>query len=130
MAKKKHRISTEGESGNLASSPFDGLSSEGLPTQLAPAPQPVESTSKRKNKPKEVRMRRETSGRGGKEVTVLWDFKGLPDWGAEAFAGCLEAALWHGGEAGRAGNGDPGDQRKFLEGYFEGHGFRVIWAGG
>ena len=130
MAKKKHRISTEGESGNLASSPFDGLSSEGLPTQLVPAHQPVESTSKRKNKPKEVRMRRETSGRGGKEVTVLWDFKGLPDGERKPLLDALKRRCGTGGKLVGQEMEIQGDQRKFLEGYFEGHGFRVIWAGG
>ena len=129
MAKKKHRISTEGEPVNLAS-PFDGLSTEGLPTQLAPAPQPVQSTSKRKNKPKEVRMRRETSGRGGKEVTVLWDFKGLPDGERKPLLDALKRRCGTGGKLVGQEMEIQGDQRKFLEGYFEGHGFRVIWAGG
>ena len=130
MAKKKHRISTEGESVNLANSPFDELSSEGLPTQLVPAPQPVESTSKRKNKTKEVRMRRETSGRGGKEVTVLWDFKGLPDGERKPLLDALKRRCGTGGKLVGQEMEIQGDQRKFLEGYFEGHGFRVIWAGG
>ena len=75
-------------------------------------------------------MRRETSGRGDKEVTVLWDFKGLPDGERKPLLDALKRRCGTGGKLVGQEMEIQGDQRKFLEGYFEGHGFRVIWAGG
>jgi len=95
------------------------------PVQVADA-----VVSKRRNKPKEVRMRREKSGRGGKEVTVLWDFKGLPDGERKPLLDALKRRCGTGGKLVGQEMEIQGDQRDFLAGYFEGHGFRVIWAGG
>ena len=120
---KKHRISTEG-SLEAFDSPFDGLSSEGLPTQLVPAPHPVSPLPS-------VRMR---VGCLEPLVTVarrsLYCGISKDCLMGGSFLNALKRRCGTGGKLVGQEMEIQGDQRKFLEGYFEGHGFRVIWAGG
>ena len=127
---KKQRISVSLESANLGSNPFGGLSAEGLPEGRVVDAAPVAAVSSRKSKPKEVRMRREKSGRGGKEVTVLWDFKGLPDGERRPLLDAIKKRCGTGGQLVGQEMEVQGDQREFLSDFFDGHGFKVIWAGG
>ena len=131
MAKKKERISVGGERDVLAESPFSMLSSDGLPIMSA-SPEPIEkpTISRRKSKLKQVRMRREKMGRGGKEVTVLWDFAGLPDGERKPLLDTIKRRCGTGGKLVGQALEVQGDQREYLTTFFEGHGFRVIWAGG
>ena len=131
MGRKKQKI-TLNDTGSLSSAnPFAELSREGFPENNAPkSDKEAVPVSKRKSKPRQVRMRREKTGRGGKEVTVLWDFSGLPDGERVPLLNTIKKRCGTGGKLLGQTMEIQGDQRDFLTNFLGGHDFNVIWAGG
>ncbi len=75
MSKKKERISTDATATGGLSNPFGDLKIEGLPSgpsDLEPAK--TESGPPKPSKMGRVVLRRETAHRGGKVVTIVYDF--------------------------------------------------------
>ena len=131
MGKKKQRIAFD-EVGNLSSeNPFVELSREDFPENtVIESIEEVAPVSRRNSKPRQVRIRREKTGRGGKEVTVLWDFSGLPDGERMALLNTIKKRCGTGGKLLGQTMEIQGDQRDFLTKFLGGHDFHVIWAGG
>jgi len=71
MSKKSSRVPTT-SAAPLVHSPFAGIEMSGLPD--GPEEPPVEQTPEAPAKRGRVVLRREKSGRGGKVVTVAYDF--------------------------------------------------------
>jgi translation initiation factor 1 len=73
----KNRISVQGGEDKLNDSPFAGLDSSELPVGSKPLPQPRPEQPAKKKGPDlgRVEVRRETSGRAGKAVTTIREFR-------------------------------------------------------
>lgn len=73
----KNRIPMEGGDGNWGNSPFSGLEGSELSSPPPPAPQPVAKQTEKSKGPNlgRVEVRRETSGRAGKAVTTIREFR-------------------------------------------------------
>ena len=126
MSKKKERISTEGSSGAL-NNPFGNLQIEGLasgPKDLAPMKS--ESGPPKPSKMGRVVLRRETAHRGGKVVTIVYDF--APNIGGayiESLGKKLKASCGSGGTVKEREIEIQGEQVSKLRVLLEQEGFRV-----
>ena len=131
MAKKKQRIAVDGSASSLDNNPFAQLSSEGLPAgQSSLAPVPANPASEGRSKKRVVKMRREKSGRGGKEVTLLRDFENISAPEIQELAGVLKKRLGTGGKYQNLTIEIQGDLRDAVESFLREKNFRVIRAGG
>jgi translation initiation factor 1 (eIF-1/SUI1) len=131
MGKKKQRIALDERANLFSENHFAKLSRESFPENtVLESVEEDAPVSKRKSKPRHVRMRREKTGRGGKEVTVLWDFSGLPDGERMTLLNTIKKRCGTGGKLLGQTMEIQGDQRDFLTKFLSGHDFHVIWAGG
>jgi len=131
MAKKKQRIAVD-STASLTNHPFASLSSEGLPAG-EPAHVPVSSIvapEKKGKKKRVVKMRREKSGRGGKEVTLLKDFENITAPEIQDLLSVLKKRLGTGGKYQNQTIEIQGDLRDAVESFLVEKNFRVIRAGG
>ena len=130
MGKKKQRISVDASKASLTQSPFGMLSSEGLPEgKSAPVSQPVPSQAKPKKK-RLVKMRREKAGRGGKEVTLLYEFQNISAPEIQDLMGTLKKRLGTGGKYENLKIEIQGDKRDAIEAYLSEQNFDVKRSGG
>jgi translation initiation factor 1 (eIF-1/SUI1) len=131
MGNKKQKIALDERGKLFSENPFAELSREVFPENTVLEPVEEDAlVSKRKSKPRQVRMRREKTGRGGKEVTVLWDFAGLPDGERMTLLNTIKKRCGTGGKLLGQTMEIQGDQRDFLTKFLEVHDFHVIWSGG
>ena len=130
MGKKKQRISVDASKASLTQSPFGMLSSEGLPEgKSSPVSQPVPSQAKPKKK-RLVKMRREKAGRGGKEVTLLYEFQNISAPEIQDLMGTLKKRLGTGGKYENLKIEIQGDKRDAIEAYLSEQNFDVKRSGG
>jgi translation initiation factor 1 len=110
----------------LGRSPFDALSSAGLPS--APPPK-VSCAPPIKNRGR-VDVIRETGNRGGKTVTVVTGFTGIGLPEKETLAKKMRAACGCGGTVKNGAIEIQGDQRETVARILAEAGFRPVFAGG
>ena len=128
MGKKKERISVDSSGKSLTQSPFGMLSSEGLPEGKAiKAPAPAQAKPKKKRL---VKMRREKAGRGGKEVTLLYEFQNISAPEIQDLMGTLKKRLGTGGKCENLKIEIQGDKRDAIEAYLSEQNFDVKRSGG
>lgn len=129
MAKRERRETQGGEA--LSANPFASLSPEGLPqapsspTAAAPDPKPAKARSRGR-----LDVRRETSGRGGKTVTVVTGFLGISGEEKAALAKSIQKRCGVGGAVKDGAIEIQGDKREETRAVLEAAGFRVVFAGG
>jgi translation initiation factor 1 len=127
MAENRHK--TE-DGPRFAKSPFEGLSSEGLPNPPEePAAQPSESSPVKKNRGR-VDIVREKAGRGGKTVTVVRNFIGIGLPEKERLAKAMQKACGTGGTVKEGRIEIQGDKRDEVARILSEAGFRPVFAGG
>ncbi len=126
MSKKKERISTDAATGGLGK-PFDRLQIDGLPPGPAEvAPDKIEAGPSKPSKLGRVVLRRETAQRGGKVVTIIYDF--APNIGAayiESLGKKLKASCGCGGTVKGREVEIQGEQISKIRVLLEQEGFRV-----
>ena len=126
MSKKKERISTEAATGGLGNS-FGNLQIEGLPSGPADvAPETIKTGPPKPSKLGRVVLRRETAHRGGKVVTIVYDF--APNIGAayiESLGKKLKTSCGCGGTVKEREIEIQGEQISKLRVLLEQEGFRV-----
>jgi translation initiation factor 1 len=114
-------------------SPFEGLSSEGLPpaTEKAPADsaQGLRTKPARKNRGR-VDILRQTAGRGGKTVTVVKGFVGIGLSEKEQLAKAMQRACGTGGTVKNGQIEIQGDKRAEVARILSEANFRPVFAGG
>jgi translation initiation factor 1 len=133
MSRKK-RISTEGGQ-SLQHNPFEGLSTEGLPSgaeTLTPAPKPsgADSTKSLRKDRGRVDIIRQKAGRGGKTVTVIQGFVGIGLPEKEQLAKAMQKACGTGGTVKEGRIEIQGDQRTEVARILTEARFRPVFAGG
>lgn len=128
MSKNK-RIPTDG-SQSFGHNPFDGLSSEGLPsaTETPPNPPQIE-TQPPKNRGR-VDILRVKAGRGGKTVTVVKNFVGIGLPEKEQLAKAMQKACGTGGTVKNGQIEIQGDKREEVARILKEANFRPVFAGG
>ena len=128
MGKKKHRISVDASKASLTQSPFAMLSSEGFPAGVSSEiPSPVQVKPKKK---RFVKMRREKAGRGGKEVTLLYEFQNISAPEIQELMVTLKKRLGTGGKYENLKIEIQGDKRDAVEGFLSEINFAVTRSGG
>ena len=128
------RIPTDGRR-SFGHSPFDGLSSAGLPP--APASSPADSAppadgalrAAKKNRGR-VDILRQKAGRGGKTVTVVKGFVGIGLPEKEQLAKAMQKACGSGGTVKDGQIEIQGDQRDAVARILTAANFRPVFAGG
>ena len=108
---KRNKISLGVMEGQLGDNPFAALPKTGLQVNPNDTPSTPLPASKRGSRQRQVRMRREKTGRGGKEVTVLWDFAGLPERDLEPMLHTIKKRCGTGGRMCGVTMEIQGDQR-------------------
>jgi len=113
--------------------PFDGLSSEGLPTApesaTADPVQRAETKPARKNRGR-VDIIRQKAGRGGKTVTVVKGFVGIGLPEKEQLAKTMQKTCGTGGTVKNGQIEIQGDKRAEVARILSEAGFRPVFAGG
>jgi translation initiation factor 1 len=126
------RIPTDREH-NFPNTPFDALSSEGLPLtteHLAVDPaRRTETKALRKNRGR-VDIIRQTAGRGGKTVTVVKGFVGIGLPEKEQLAKAMQKACGTGGTVKNGQIEIQGDKRAEVARILSEANFRPVFAGG
>src|SRR5437762_13780482 len=127
-----NRIPTDGGQG-FGHSPFDSLSSEGLPpapeSSAAPSSPQSEAKPKKKNRGR-VDIIRQTAGRGGKTVTVVKGFVGIGQPEKEQLAKAMQKACGTGGTVKNGQIEIQGDKRAEVARILSEANFRPVFAGG
>lgn len=127
MSKKKERISTDATGIGGLSNPFGNLKIEGLPSgPSAIAATRTESGPPKPSKMGRVVLRRETAHRGGKVVTIIYDF--APNIGTayiESLGKKLKASCGSGGTVKEREIEIQGEQVSRIRALLEQEGFRV-----
>jgi translation initiation factor 1 len=125
------RLPVDGQQ-NFGQTPFDVLSSEGLP--LGPESSPADSAPRIETKPKKNRGRvdiiRQTAGRGGKTVTVVKGFVGIGLPEKEQLAKAMQKACGTGGTVKNGQIEIQGDKRAEVARILAEAHFRPVFAGG
>jgi translation initiation factor 1 len=123
------RIPTDGGS-SLTHTPFDSLSSEGLP----PAPENLPTNIAETKQPKKHRGRvdilRVKAGRGGKTVTVIKNFVGIGLPEKEQLAKLMQCACGTGGTVKNGQIEIQGDKREEVARILAEANFHPVFAGG
>jgi translation initiation factor 1 len=127
------RIATDGGQ-KFGHTPFDGLSSEGLPPgtdipAAAPGRGPETKPVRKKNRGR-VDIVRQTAGRGGKTVTVVKGFVGIGLPEKEQLAKAMQKTCGTGGTVKNGQIEIQGDKRAEVGRILTEAGFRPVWAGG
>lgn len=128
MGKKKQRICVDASKSSLTNSPFAMLSSDGLPEGKA-----IEVSTPATVKPKKkrsVKMRREKAGRGGKEVTLLYEFQNISAPEIQDLVVTLKKRLGTGGKYENLKIEIQGDKRDAIESFLAEKNFSVTRSGG
>jgi translation initiation factor 1 len=117
----------------LVQTPFDALSSAGLPA-AGPAPEAAAAAGpppavKVKNRGR-VDIIRQTAGRGGKTVTVVKNFVGIGLPEKERLAKAMQKACGTGGTVKNGQIEIQGDQREQVARILTEANFRPVFAGG
>src|SRR5689334_6737306 len=130
MSRHKHIPSDEGQS--FQNTPFDSLSSEGLPAEVPLSPPGADTRTEpepiRKSRGR-VDIVRQKAGRGGKTVTVVKNFVGVGLPEKEQLARKMKAC----GTGGTVKNGQieiQGDKRAEVAEILRQAGFSPVFAGG
>jgi translation initiation factor 1 len=126
--REKQRLSLDGGVPLGVDNPFAALSGLELPS--APASNMLKSATHQPRKRGSVRMRRLTAGRGGKVVTELFDFDGVHHTELPALLKQLKANCGVGGTLRDGALELQGDQRSYVQEFFNQLGVRVISCGG
>jgi len=126
------RIPTDGGPG-LSQNPFAALSSQGLPAGPETSSE-INSTLSNPTKPKKNRGRvdiiRQTTGRGGKTVTVVKNFVGIGLPEKEKLAKAMQRACGTGGTVKDGQIEIQGDKREEVARILTEANFRPVFAGG
>ncbi len=133
MASSRKKIPT-GTDSFLDFNPFSALGSEGLPSKVTtPVPSaPVKPEKETVRKKGEIRLRRETSGRAGKGVVVVYGdaLNNQSDSMLDDLLKTLKGRCACGGTRKGKALEIQGDHRESLRDYLSGLGYRVIFSGG
>ncbi len=125
----RKRIPTDGGS-SLTHTPFDSLSSEGLP----PAPENLPTNITETKQPKKHRGRvdilRVKAGRGGKTVTVIKNFVGIGLPEKEQLAKLMQRTCGTGGTVKNGQIEIQGDKREEVARILAEANFHPVFAGG
>src|ERR1041385_9527833 len=123
----RKRIPTDG-TGSFGQNPFGQLSSEGLHSGREVQPGPVPPASVPEKNRGRVDVIRQTAHRGGKTVTVVTGFTGIPLAEKERLAKKMQKACGAGGTVKEGRIEIQGDQREVIIRILTNAGFRPVCA--
>lgn len=127
---KKPKIDTSG-GGELSENPFGGLDLGGLPDAPKTSIEPNAEKLSAKPKRGRVNVRREKAGRGGKTVTVVYDFESTVHTAErEQLLKAMKARLGCGGAFKNGQLELQGDRVDAVVQWLCEQGFRAVKAGG
>lgn len=130
MSRKKKRKLTEGGEGG-GPTPFDKLNElESLPAGEDLPPQPTSRRNRKNTTRGRLDIRRESAHRGGKLVTVVSGFKGIPATEIKDLAKVMKTACGVGGTVKNGQIEIHGDNRDKVKEILEEAGFQPVFAGG
>ena len=119
-----------GQSAGFGSTPFAGLSSDGLPPGPAEPAGGRAAVRERQRSRGRVDIIRQKAGRGGKTVTVVTNFVGIGLPEKELLAKKMQKSCGTGGTVKEGRIEIQGDKRPEVARILEEAGFRPVFAGG